>query len=97
MFIPLRKISSWKWEKKRQYILRRDKYLCQHCMRLGHLTTATEVDHITALCNGGTDDDNNLEGICTTCHKEKTKQDRLGGAKIDSDGMPLGKHSWNEG
>ena len=94
--IPLRKTSGSRWEKKRQWILKRDKYLCQHCKRLGIITIASEVDHIIALCNGGTDDNDNLEAINVECHKVKTAIDK-GGVGYDKDGFPAsGKHSWNE-
>lgn len=38
--------------------------------------TDYEIDHITALCNGGTDDDANLAPICIECHSEKTPDDK---------------------
>lgn len=37
--------------------------------------TDYEIDHITALVNGGTDDDSNLAPICIPCHEEKTPDD----------------------
>lgn len=37
--------------------------------------TDYEIDHITALVNGGTDEDDNLAPICIPCHDEKTPED----------------------
>lgn len=34
-----------------------------------------EIDHIAALCNGGSDDDDNLAPICMECHDLKTPDD----------------------
>lgn len=36
---------------------------------------ATELDHIKALANGGTNDDRNLQGLCAECHETKTLKD----------------------
>ena len=38
--------KSMRWKKKREQILRRDKYLCQDCKRYGKRVDATEVHHI---------------------------------------------------
>ena len=51
--------------------MRRDCGVCQVCGRAGH-----QVDHIVALCNGGTDDDDNLQVICRPCHEDKTARDQ---------------------
>lgn len=61
------------WRRKRDRVMRRDGKLCQTCKREGRLTLATEVDHILAVSQGGTDDDANLEAICGPHHLEKTQ------------------------
>lgn len=38
-------------------------------------SVATELDHIKALTNGGTNDDDNLQGLCAACHEVKTLKD----------------------
>lgn len=60
------------WQRIRDRILTRDFGLCQTCRRGGWLTAASEVDHVKPLHLGGTDDDANLEAICSTCHVAKT-------------------------
>jgi len=80
-----------KWDKLRLVILRRDLYLCQPCQRIGRPTPATQVDHVKPKAKGGTDDHDNLQGICHDCHKAKTALDM--GAKprpkYDAQGFPV--------
>lgn len=64
------------WGRLRIIVLKRDKYLCQPCLRLGRVTRATEVDHIVPKHLGGTDDPANLQSICNPCHKAKTARER---------------------
>ena len=40
------------WDKLRARILKRDKYLCQECLRSGRATEAKTVDHIIAKAHG---------------------------------------------
>ncbi|WP_221899405.1 HNH endonuclease [Xanthomonas sp. GW] len=44
------------------------------------MTEATEVDHILNVAEGGTDDDANLQAICTDCHGAKTQAEARRGA-----------------
>lgn len=67
------------WEILRARILKRDKYLCQTCLRQGIATEAKAVDHIKAKAFGGTDEETNLESICKQCHLIKTARERRGG------------------
>lgn len=60
------------WMTRRSRIMRRDCGLCQHCKREGRLQLAEQVDHIRELADGGTDDENNLEALCSDCHKAKS-------------------------
>lgn len=80
------------WRRKRDRILARDCYQCQHCKRLGFVTIADEVDHIVNAAKGGTDDDSNLEAICSDCHKRKTQQESGSYRErqaIGTDGWPM--------
>lgn len=61
--------------------------ICMVCMR----RPSSQVDHKIPLCKGGTDDRENLQGICEKCHDEKTCKD-LGikqRDKIGIDGYPI--------
>lgn len=65
--------------------------LCVECQRLGRIRLATELDHIKALCNGGTDTPDNRQGLCSKCHEAKTAKD-LGykvRQAIGIDGYPI--------
>lgn len=63
--------KSGKWKKKRENILRRDKYQCRECKRYGKTTLATIVHHIfpleffpeLKLVN------ENLISLCSKCHE----------------------------
>lgn len=46
--------------------------LCAECRRNGRVTIATQRDHIVPLFEGGTDDDENVQGLCDACHQAKT-------------------------
>lgn len=82
-----------RWVRLRLRILKRDGHLCQPCERAGRTTPATQVDHITAKAQGGTDDPANLQGICRACHEAKTLEEATGRAHkrkvvIGVDGWP---------
>ena len=57
----------------RDRILARDCGLCQVCAQLGWVRLAHQVDHIRELADGGTDDDANLQAICSACHRVKSR------------------------
>lgn len=54
------------WRAVRARVLR-EKPSCALCGSL-----ATDVDHIVAVADGGTDDRSNLRGLCLPCHKKHT-------------------------
>ena len=64
--------KSKRWLRKRENILRRDKYLCQYCKRYGRRREAVTVHHIKhyeeypelALT------DSNLISLCQACHNK---------------------------
>jgi len=55
------------WRKTRTRILNRDPW-CKHCEYM----PSTEADHILPKSKGGTDEDDNLQGLCKPCHSRKT-------------------------
>lgn len=59
----------------RKRIRARDCGLCQECKRQGRTTIGHPVDHIIALVDGGTDDDDNKETLCQPCHDAKSARE----------------------
>lgn len=55
--------------------------LCRICKAAGRIAAATEVDHIVALCNGGTEDESNLQPTCKKCNELKGITERGDAAK----------------
>jgi 5-methylcytosine-specific restriction endonuclease McrA len=55
------------WEKRRRYVLQRDP-VCKVCNN----ALSVEVDHIV---NNDDHRYENLQGICTRCHDEKTQRE----------------------
>jgi len=86
---------GYAWQKRRALALQRDAHLCQPCWRDGRVTQASEVDHITPKHLDGEDDFDNLQSICTPCHKAKTqaeakaRQGARTGPTFDKDGWPV--------
>ncbi len=62
-----------KWMKIRARILARDP-ICVRCIERDVVRESAIVDHITPLEHGGTDDDDNLRGLCVDCHDEVTRE-----------------------
>ena len=57
---------------------------CAHCARkLGVAGERIEIDHITALANGGDHSETNLQALCAPCHKLKTGADVAEKARVD--------------
>jgi hypothetical protein len=54
----------------------RQRYACQAC-GLFPLPPTFEVDHIVELQDGGRDVAENLQALCVSCHRDKTRLNRL--------------------
>lgn len=80
-----------KWERTRQRIFKRDKYICQIC---GGFVIAeenkqnddnkdiwAECDHIIPVSKGGSDKDENLQTTHKSCHSKKTRREQGGRVK----------------
>lgn len=95
------------WDKLRAYVMTRDAGLCQPCDELGRVTQAKAVDHIVPKSNGGTDDVENLQAICTDCHAAKTVLEAMAARGLtapaprpacNAAGLPTDPaHPWNQG
>ncbi len=92
-----------RWMAIRKRILARDP-TCRECRKHGRTALAIVVDHVKGLAEGGTDDEDNLQGLCGDCHDAKTAAEaaraqgrpppRVKGC--DADGNPLDPdHAWN--
>ena len=57
---------GWSWQQQRRRALIRDGYRC------GCGALATQVDHVVAKRDGGTDALENLQSLCPDCHGRKT-------------------------
>lgn len=58
----------------------RDRYiashpLCEKCEKNGRITPAQEVHHIQPLSQGGSNAENNLMSLCSSCHSEITARE----------------------
>lgn len=61
------------WKMIREIVLRANPY-CVMCLKDGHTTYATCVDHIVDIVDAPhrVQDRSNLQGLCTPCHASKT-------------------------
>lgn len=69
--------SGKKWEKKRNYILRRDRYMCQECKRYGRLISGRVVHHVFPIEIYPKEAFNNcnLITLCDKCHNKMHDRD----------------------
>jgi len=58
------------WYKLRWEIMERDNFTCQYCGRSAP-DVMLEIDHKTAIADGGTNDLSNLITACTACNRGK--------------------------
>lgn len=69
--------KSQAWQNMRDYIYRRDKGLCQDCLKLGMITSAEEVHHIKPITPNNITDSSitlnefNLIALCRECHRQR--------------------------
>ncbi|MBO9377901.1 HNH endonuclease [Sphingomonas histidinilytica] len=84
------------WDRTRKRILQRDKHLCQPCLKRGVVRPGPEVDHVTPKAEGGTEDDDNLQAICSDCHKRKTAEEaaRAQGRRAPRRIVAVGLDGW---
>jgi 5-methylcytosine-specific restriction endonuclease McrA len=58
------------------------------CLAVGKAKPTVHVDHITRLDRGGSNDRENMQGLCEEHHKIKTSNE-LGKVAIGLDGWPV--------
>lgn len=58
--------------KHRWMIAHRQSYVCNTCNMLLH-PKGFDIDHIVELRDGGRDELDNLQALCSTCHAKKTR------------------------
>jgi 5-methylcytosine-specific restriction protein A len=68
----IRFYKSNTWRKCREYVLIRDRYLCQRCLEEGKLTPATTVHHKQHLKDRPdlALSADNLQSVCYSCHNK---------------------------
>ena len=54
-------------------IAARAKWKCEICCAI--LTANYEIDHKVALYMGGTNENDNLQSLCSECHRTKTREE----------------------
>jgi 5-methylcytosine-specific restriction enzyme A len=65
--------NSTAWRKCREYVLKRDNYLCQRCLKKGIIKPADVVHHKEHLRDDldKAFDPENLESLCNACHNQE--------------------------
>ena len=69
--------KSKQWQRVRDYVMKRDRMLCQDCLAKGLTVPAEEVHHIIPLQPENitdpsiTLDENNLVSLCRECHRKR--------------------------
>jgi len=96
---PHQHLYDRKWAKISKAFLKRNP-LCAYCLQMGRTTAATLTDHIEPHrgCLKLFYDHNNYQALCSPCHDGPKRLEESRGYSIgcDANGMPVGKHPWNE-
>ena len=83
--------SGWEEQAAARRVLKRDGHRCylrgQDCVG-----SATEVDHVRPISQGGTDTDDNKRAICVPCHRAKTAREAAAGRARFSRRRPAEPH-----
>jgi 5-methylcytosine-specific restriction endonuclease McrA len=62
------------WDSARSYVMLRDRYTCRLC-GVRHRARELDVDHIIEIARGGAAlEYSNLQTVCRTCHRRKTRE-----------------------
>lgn len=84
-----RRLTGRKWYAARRQVIAEQKGMCACCGRV--LVDGWALDHIVPHSKGGSDDRENLQGLCNPCHDAKTAKDRgyRTRRRIGVDGYPI--------
>jgi len=58
-------------------LVKREEPFCRFCLAKSLRVATDQVDHIKPLFEGGTNDRENMQGLCQPCHDAKSKAERL--------------------
>jgi 5-methylcytosine-specific restriction protein A len=72
---PDRRLRGRTGKRERARILAEEP-LCRPCLAADRVSASIQVDHITPLSEGGSDDRSNKQGICIPCHEAKSAAER---------------------
>ncbi len=64
------------WDKKARKYVKTKNLLCVNCDDMGISTPATVLDHINPRNQGGSDTEDNFQGLCNTCHDRKSAKEK---------------------
>lgn len=56
------------------YIKKKTQKKCSRCKRKREHNEFFEVHHIIPVCEGGSNEENNLKGLCVECHEIEDKK-----------------------
>jgi 5-methylcytosine-specific restriction protein A len=60
------------------HVYARDNGTCQHCKRVVGKPGEAHIDHVKPKHLGGTDEIDNLQVLCASCHGRKTRAEEGG-------------------
>ena len=63
------------WRALRKYFLNHHPF-CEECLDRGRHEATAEVHHIVPKAQGGRDTEDNLQGLCKSCHSRKSPGNR---------------------
>ncbi len=68
--------KSKEWKRLREYILKRDNYMCAECIKVDKVTTCNTVHHLVEIREDFSKalDESNLVTICHDCHNKIHKR-----------------------
>lgn len=67
--------STRDWRARREWVRKEHGPWCRLCLGAGLHRFWVQVDHIVPVAEGGTDDYENLQGLCAAHHRAKTARD----------------------